>query len=93
MYDMITIFSLVRENIIEIAFWYDSVERSTSGPADDRDLILEFGSTHEKVDAWPRPKTHCMGRLPRKTIVRVFTAKGDADHVTKFFLAFIYCLL
>ena len=61
---------------------------STSEPPDDRNLISEFGSSHEKLDAWHRPKTHRMRRLPRKTTVRVFTAKGDADHVTKFFLAF-----
>ena len=61
---------------------------STSDPADDCNLILEFGSSHEKLDAWPRPKTHCMRRLPRKTTERVFTANGDADHVTKFFHAF-----
>lgn len=85
---MITIFSLVREKIIEIAFWSDSVELFDVWPPDDRNLMSEFGSTHEKLDAWLRPKTHCMRRLPRKTTVRVFTAKGDADHVTKFFLAF-----
>ena len=116
---MITIFSLVREKIIEIAFWSDSslsirrfwgkgerwkrkLERgrpdtqasliqsncSTSEPPDDRNLISEFGSSHEKLDASHRPKTHRMRRLPRKTTVRVFTAKGDADHETKFFLAF-----
>lgn len=47
---MITIFSLVREKIIEIAFWSDSVERFDVWPPDDRNLISEFGSTHEKLD-------------------------------------------
>ena len=28
---------------------------STSDPPDDRNLISEFGSTHEKLDAWLRP--------------------------------------